>query len=101
MDITFYLLSLFCPSQCPLKRSIWPGNKTHIFQGTGCIPVPKNKDGKRIIEGWHFFYNGWNPLTIYYDDDDILFCKATNSYKTNYKTTDDEDQKIERKETKK
>ena len=37
---------------------------------TGCVPVLKNKDGKRIFEGWKFFYNSWNPLTINYDDDD-------------------------------
>ena len=25
----------------------------------GCIPVEKNDDGKRILDGWEFFYKGW------------------------------------------
>ena len=37
---------------------------SHHSLPTGAIPVPKNKDGKRVINGWEFFYNGWkNPGT--------------------------------------
>lgn len=28
---------------------------------TGCVPVPRDLDGKRIQNGWEFFYDGWNP----------------------------------------
>ena len=26
---------------------------------TGIMPVPKNEDGKRLLHGWQFFYDGW------------------------------------------
>ena len=74
----------------------------HHCLPTGCIPVPKNKDGKRIIDGWHFFYRGWNPLTIKYDvGGDLLFnrttdvnIKATNNNNQSDTTTEDEDKKM-------
>ena len=31
----------------------------HHCLPTGCMPVEKNADGKRIIDGWEFHYNGW------------------------------------------
>mgnify|MGYP000334591511 CR=1 FL=1 len=31
----------------------------HYWLPTGVVPVPINEDGKRIVNGWEFFYNGW------------------------------------------
>ena len=40
------------------------GSRTAIYKHhclpTGCIPVEKNEDGRRIVDGWEFFYNGWS-----------------------------------------
>ena len=42
-------------------RPVFNRNKyTHHSLPTGAIPVPKNKDGRRIINGWEFFYNGYD-----------------------------------------
>ena len=31
----------------------------HHCLPTGCVPVEKNENGKRVIDGWEFFYKGW------------------------------------------
>ena len=31
----------------------------HHCLPTGCQPVEKNREGKRVIDGWEFFYQGW------------------------------------------
>ena len=31
----------------------------HHSLPTGAMPVPKGDDGKRSVNGWEFFYNGW------------------------------------------
>ena len=37
---------------------------THHQLPTGAVPVPKNKEGNRHINGWEFHYKGWkNPGT--------------------------------------
>ena len=58
----------------------WPEFTFHpVFKGTkylhhalptGAIPVPKNKDGRRVINGWEFFYNGYNGSDDKSEDED-------------------------------
>ena len=31
----------------------------HHCLPTGCIPIEENDDGKRMYDGWEFFYDGW------------------------------------------
>ena len=35
------------------------GKYVHHALLTGATPVPKNKKGKREVEGWEFHYKGW------------------------------------------
>ena len=37
------------------------GQKKYIHHSlpTGVVPVPENNDGKRVVDGWEFFYQGW------------------------------------------
>ncbi len=57
------------PQYCfrPRFKGAGTSRKTKYLQHslpTGAVPVPINKDGKRVINGWEFFYNGWtNPGT--------------------------------------
>ena len=44
------------PSQVPNQG---PKKYVHHSLPTGVIPVPENIDGKRIDDGWEFFYRGW------------------------------------------
>ena len=45
------------------KRKVGPKNPSKYvghFLSTGCTVVPKGEDGKRVVEDWEFFYDGWN-----------------------------------------
>jgi len=38
----------------------------HHALPTGCQPVPKNVNGKREINGWQFYYQGWKNEAMPY-----------------------------------
>lgn len=43
-------------SYCPVfKREKWRKKYKYHCLPACCVPVTKNKDGKRILEGWKFF----------------------------------------------
>ena len=55
----------FCFQPKFVSRSNTSPYKCHALP-TGAIPVPKNSDGKRVMNGWEFHYNGWkNPAAPY------------------------------------
>jgi hypothetical protein len=35
------------------------GRYTHHFISTGSKPMPINSDGDRNMNGWEFYYHGW------------------------------------------
>jgi len=39
----------------------------HHCLPTGCILVEKNAEGRRVVDGWEIFYNGWSTF-----DDEVL-----------------------------
>ena len=45
---------------------------------TGCIPVEKNDDGKRIIDGWKFFYKDWDGRRVLSGDSTVIDESSTN-----------------------
>ena len=50
-------------SFCYRPRYATRGNKEYLGHWTPCGAkvVPPNEDGRRVVNGWEFFYNGWKP----------------------------------------
>ena len=54
----------------------------HHCLPTSCVKVPKDQNHQRIIDGWIFYYNGWNTNSTTKSDVEDSTKKNTNSHES-------------------